>query len=249
MLQILREKLSEPRTILGVLYDYGDFFGSGGRQVEALYLQGYGAVFVMEASFPLSPASEAGAADGNEPQPAVDPVWQRARQRLYAPPGGTYGRRATPPQADRASFEEFKEDMVKTLKHAANIRHLGPEEWVILIILGQGEGPAGPFGPMSARNRYGGGGPYGGGYITGGSYSSGGGYAGSGGADMYSDSSSYSSGSFRMRTSPRSGRWPDTAPTAGTVLTILVKKADIDAFALGHLDFDEFSARVKTFSY
>ncbi len=249
MLQILREKLSEPRTILGVLYDFGDFFGAGGRQVEALHLQGYGALFVMEVSFPLSPALEAGSADGNEPPQAVDPVWQRARQRLYAPPGGAYGRTGTPAQTDPASFEQFKEDMVKTLKHAANIRHLESDESVILTIVGQNEDPAGAFGGMSARNPYGGGGPYGGGFVGGGAYSSGGGFSSSGGANVYSDSSSYSSGSGRMATSRRGGRRPDAVPTASTVLTIAATKADIDAFAKGDLDFDEFSTRVKTFSY
>ena len=248
MLQILREKLSEPRTILGALYDYGDFFGSGGRQVEALYLQGYGAVFVMEVSFPLSPVLEAGSADGNEPEQAVDPVWQRARQRMYAPPGGAYGRRRTPVQADQASFEQFKEDMVKTLKHAANIRQLTSDESVVLTIVGQREEPAGAFGRMSGRNPYGGGGPYGGGFVAGGGSSSGG-FSSSGGASMYSRSSSYSSTSSRGATSRGRGRLPDAAPAARTVLTIAATKADIDAFAQGDLDFDEFSKRVRTFSY
>ncbi len=248
MLQILREKLSEPRTILGVLYDYGDFFGSSGRQVEALYLQGYGALFVMEVSFPLSPALTAGSADGNEPEQAVDPVWQRARQRLYAPPGATYGGRRTAGQADQGSFEQFKEDMVKTLKHAANIRHLTGDESVILTIVGQSEQTASPFGRMP-RGLYGGGGPYGGGYVAGRGYSSGGGFAGSDGTNSYSDSSSYGSTSVRASAVQGGRRWPNAAGAASTVLTIQADKADIDAFAQGDLDFEQFSARVKTFSY
>ncbi len=249
MLQILREKLSEPRTILGVLYDFGEFFGSEGRQVEALYLQGYGALFVMEVSFPLSSAKDPGSADGNEPGQPVDPVWQRARQRLYAPPGAAYRTRKATAQTDPESFEQFKQDMVKTLKHAANIRHLESDESVVLTIVGQNEEPAGAYGRMRGRGPYGGGGPYGG-SVAGGGYSSGGGFSSSGGAtSTYSDSRSYSTTSGRTRSSRGGGRWPDTAGAASTVLTIQAIKADIDAFAQGDLDFEQFSDMVKTFSY
>jgi hypothetical protein len=229
MLQILREKISEPRTILGVLYDFGDFFGPGGRQPEALYLQGYGAVFVLEVSFPLSPGATSRSVDANEPQQRLDPVWQRAQRQLYAPPGG----RVTPAQADPASFEQFKDDMVKTLKHATNIRHLGPEESVILTVVGQMQDPAGALNRMS-------GGPYSGGFVSGGGFSA----HSSGGTIIYSDSSSYG----RVGGSVSRRRMPAAAATP-TVLTIQATKANIDAFAQGDLDFEQFNARIKTFSY
>ncbi|MBN1362140.1 MAG: hypothetical protein JW993_16210 [Sedimentisphaerales bacterium] len=242
MLQILREKISEPRTILGVLYDFGDFFGSGGRQPEALYLQGYGAVFVLEVSFPLSPGATSRSIDANEPKQRVDPVWQRAQRRLYAPRSGPYGGSAVPTQADPASFEQFTDDMIKTLKHAANIRHLGSDESVILTIVGQMQDPASAFGRMSGGPY--GSGPYGGGFVTGGGYSAGGGYSSSGGTTFYSDSSSYG----RVGGSVGGRRVSGAAP-APTVLTIQAGKADIDAFARGDLDFEQFNAKVKTFSY
>lgn len=238
MLHILREKLSEPRTILGVLYDFGDFFGPGGRQVEALYLQGYGAVFVMEANFPLTPAAQTDSAEEPETAQPVDPVWQRARQRLYAPPTDPYGGRRLPAQADRASFEQFTEDMVRTLRHAGNIRHLGPDESVILTIVGQTQGPALPFGQMSA-------GASGGGFVAGGVGGFGGGYSISGKTSTYSQSSSYGHAAVGAGTR----RAPDAAATTSTVLTIQAAKTDVDAFAQGDLDFEQFHAKVKVFSY
>jgi hypothetical protein len=43
---------------------------------------------------------------------------------------------------------------------------------------------------------------------------------------------------------------PGPAPAAaGTVLTLQAKKADIDAFAKGILNLQQFQQRVKTFSY
>jgi len=138
--------------------------------------------------------------------------------------------------------------MVKTLKHAANIRHLTGDESVILTIVGQSEQTASPFGRMP-RGLYGGGGPYGGGYVAGRGYNSGGGFAGSSGTSSYSDSSLYGGTSVRAGAA-RGGRgWPNAAGAASTVLIIQVEKADIDAFAKGDLDFEQFRAKVKTFSY
>jgi hypothetical protein len=39
------------------------------------------------------------------------------------------------------------------------------------------------------------------------------------------------------------------ASAAGNVLTIQAKKADIDAFAKDQISFEQFSQRVKVFSY
>jgi hypothetical protein len=241
MLRILRDKLSEPRMIMGVWNDYGDFFSGGGR--EAFYLQGYGALFVLEVDFPLSFAAPP--TDPTEAQEqTVDPVWQRARQRLYAPPGS---RRSGDPLArstetDRASFEQFEEDLLRTLKHAANIRHLDPNEKVILTIIGQGQGAL-PGSGFSGGGSFSGGG-WG---FEGGSWTYSGGSFGYGGGRTYGDSGAYSRGSGRSAYGRRRG--PLGPPAASTVLTFQATKADVDAFAAGTLDFERFRQRVRTFTY
>lgn len=258
MLHILREQLSEPRMILGVLYDYGDFFGGGGRDIRAIYLQGHGALFLMEMDFPLSFPSESRGEGGQKEKEPVDPVWQRARQRLYAPPGAMrYGTRGRPGGTDGVSFEQFREDLVKTLRHAANIRNIEPNEWVILTVVGRGEAGfgAGPSGRgMSGMMGGGGGGMMGGGgWVQGGGYSAGGGstsggtgsFGGRGG--FYMDSRSYS-GARRDRLGSRLGQ--SQAPSASTtVLTIQAKKADIDALARDDIDLEQFRQKVKVFTY
>jgi len=243
MLNILREKLSEPRMIMGALVDYGDFF-SGGRGTEALYLQGYGAIFVMRVDFPFSPA--AGPKDQNEPgqkEPA-DPVWQKAREKLYAPANVTrYGglRASGGPQG--MSFEQFRDELLRTLKHAANIRNIEPNEWVILTVVGQGQEPA-EAGRAAGRGSY----SMGGGWVEGGSYSTSGSSFGMGGGTSYADSRTYSRGAGlspgrvdRMRTG--------AAPAPTTFLTIQAKKFEVDAFAKGTLSFERFQQRVKMFTY
>jgi hypothetical protein len=260
MLSILREKLSEPRVTLGALYDYGDFF-SGGRGMDALYLQGHGAVFVMRVDFPLAPAS--GAQDQSEqaPQEPIDPVWQRAREKLYEPAGprayGLAGRRAGGPA--EMDFERFKDELVTTLKHAANIRNLDPNEWVILTILGRaGEGfgdmygmgmMGGMGGMMSGVGGMGGyGGFAGAGGMMGGGGGYGGGMGGYGGGGGFYVGPGVRSGAAGTRSTGR--RVPAPAvPASTTVLTIQAKKADIDAFAKGDLSLEEFQKRVKIFTY
>jgi hypothetical protein len=223
--------------ILGTLYDYGDFFG-GGRGMEAVYLQGYGAVFVMRVDFPLLPTTEAqGQGEQEQAQPA-DPVWQRARQKLYQP---AYGRRdagGRPGGPGEMDFNQFRNDLLQTFRHAANIRNVEPNEWVILTVIGQsGESsPAGFYGGgmMGGMGGYGGGGMGGmagfggGGGMMGGM---GGGYGGSG----YSSGGFYSSsGSYSSATAGRSTGRRAPVPAAGaTVLTLQAKKADVDAFARG----------------
>jgi hypothetical protein len=250
MLNILREKLSEPRTIRGVLYDYGDFFGDAGRTTEVLYLQGYAAVFMLKTDFPLSLPPQPSPAQSQKAEPS-DPVWQRARDRLYSPPSaGRYGPAGMSPEADQKSIDQLKEDLVQTLRHAVNIRNIDPNEWIILTVTGRSDASyAGGFG----------GGTYGmmGGYGAGGGMM--GGMGSYGGGMMGGTMGAYGGGNFRMDSSTGSStrmrgsasRAPRTpaAPTSTTALTIQAKKADIDAFAKGTLSLEQFQQKVKVFTY
>ncbi len=207
MLQILREKLSEPRMIRGVLRDYGSLLGED-RRAEAIYLQGSAALFVIGADFPPSSPVQQPGEDEPPTQPqgeAADPVWQRARQKLYEP-----GARTPSPsgQTQTMTFEQFKEELLRSLKHAANIRHIDPNELVVLTLVAQNEG-ASRAGEADVMKQY---------------------------ANMYG--SDY----MAMMGTGRPAR-------ATTVLTMQARKSDIDAFAQGALDFNQFSRKVRSFTY
>jgi len=252
MVQILREMLSEPRMILGMLYDYGDIFGGSDRCTQAFYLEGYGALFVTEVDFPFSFAPEDRSEGEPAPQQPVDPVWQRARQKLRSPGAGrAYGQGT----GDEMSFEQFKADLVQTLKHAANIRHVDPNENVIVTIIGQDQG--GGWSDFDATRS-------GFGAFGGGSYSYSGGSFGPGGGSTYANSYTYSSGSAappaRVPAKNIYGNvkrdalgnvvyQSQPAPTPMTVLTIRAKKADVDAFAAGKIDLEQFQQRVNVLTY
>ncbi len=278
MLNILRETLSEPRAIHGVLQDYGDFFGDAGRTTDAIYLQGYAAVFMLKADFPLSPPAPQGPAEPPKTE-AADPVWQRARDRLYAPQNTVpYGPRGMSREAAEKSFDQLKEDLIRTLRHAANIRNIDPNEWIILTVTGRSDAPfvgglgGGTYGMMGGFGG-GGGGMYGGMVGGMGGYGASYGGGGYGGGSVRADSGS-SSGTAQGRSTGRTPR-ASTAPAAATVLTIQARKADIDAFAKGSslspeqrlqpmygpprgqeqdlakgiLTFEQFQQKVKVFTY
>jgi hypothetical protein len=233
MLHIFREKLSEPRMILGVLRDYGNFFGAD-RKVEALYLQGTAAVFVIEVDFPYSFPRQRTQESEATKEEAVDPVWQRARQRLYSPPGSRgYGASGQAGQAQEMTFEQFQEELLRSLKHAANLRNIDPDELVILTIVAQSEeaGWPGHVSYTRGTTRYG---------VSGVSASR-------------STSRLSPMPTLTEQTNPRLdplGRpaTPRAVPPT-TVLTMQARKADIDAFAQGDLDFERFRQKVRTFTY
>ena len=245
MLQILRDKLSEPRMIRGAFVNFGDFFGDRDRALEAFYLQGSAAVFVLEmdSPFTFAPAPPgAGAAQKD----AVDPVWQRARERLSSPQSPALrDPRGLPGEAERMDFQQFQEDLLQTLRHAANLRNVDPNESIIVTIIAHEESGAWPA-PASAGGSYGAGG---GAWFEGSSYSTSSSSFGPAGGSTHADSGTRSSGSMAGRgASGRAG--PASAPAApATALTIQAKKADIDAFAKGGLSFEQFQQRVKTFTY
>jgi hypothetical protein len=246
MLQVLREKLTEPQMIRGTLIEYGDFFSDLDRSAQVFHLQGHAVMFVIRVDFPLLPPGAAPAKEEEaEPGPGtVDLVWQRARQRLYSPmstaaPGGL------PAQTAGAAFERVKETLLQSLKHAANIRNVGPDELIVLTVISQA--PAGgPRVPVSSGGSFS---NRGGAWFEGGSYSTSSASFGPAGGSTYADSKTYSRGS---NAGPgRVGRMPgDAAPGAPTtVLTIQATKGDIDVFAKGGLSFEQFQQRVKTFTY
>lgn len=208
MLQILREKLSEPRMIRGVLRDYGSLLGED-RRAEAIYLEGSAALFVIGADFPpSSPAQQPGEGEPpSRPQgEAADPVWQRARQKLYSPGAGTPSPSG---QMQTMTFEQFQEELLRSLKHAANIRHIDPNELVVLTLVAQ-NGDADRAGEAEIMEQY---------------------------KRIYGADSVDS-----MLGIGRSAR-------SAAVLTMQAKKADIDAFAQGTLDFDQFRQKVRSFTY
>jgi hypothetical protein len=113
-------------------------FGRSSGAIEAIYLEGYGALFLMKVNILLSSPPEAQEEKKTEEED-TDPLWTQMRQEMYAPQD-TRRRRTDRPEEkyDAEKVADLKETLIKTLKHAANIRTLKPDESVILTVIGKG---------------------------------------------------------------------------------------------------------------
>jgi hypothetical protein len=156
MSRILDKKLLEARMISGAGYGgrggYGGYgghrryqvsvpFGGDGRLAEGIYVDGYGALFLMRVGFPLSAPPET--KEEKETEEPTDRIWQETRQEIFTSPDvikrrGIRLRSDREDKYDAEKVEDLKRGLIKSLRHAANIRNLEPDEWVILTVIGEG---------------------------------------------------------------------------------------------------------------
>ena len=193
-------------TARGRYGNINPFLGHGNRATEAIYLDSYGALFLMKVNMLLSAPPET--QQKEKVHKDTDPVWAEMRRQMYEPEEVRRSRTNDRPEEkyDAEKVETLKTNLIKTLKHATNIRALRPDQLVILTIIGDGSQPA------SATTRF---------------YS----YGRSTGRSRF------------VQTLPE----VEAASVQPTVLTICAKKSDIDAFAKGEIDYDQFRQRTGIF--
>jgi hypothetical protein len=251
MSHILDERFKETRRIQGVFTDFGDFFGRDNRRTEATYLQGYGVLFSMEVNFAFSPSPKPQGQVAEQTAEPVDSTWQRAKQQMFSPTDPRRSRGSGPPEEYNSRMvEELKRDLITTLKHAANIRGIQADEWIILTVIGGGRQSGGGYGGgfmmggmggMYGGTSSGGMGSLGGSSVSSG-YSSGGMGGGMGGM-MGGTGGGMGGMGVGM------GGFGGMGISSATVLTIRAKKSDIDAFAKGEQDYEQFRQKVQIFTY
>ena len=266
MSYILDEKFKEIREDEGLFVDFGDFFRRDSRDTEAIYLDGYGALFLMEVNFAFTPPPKAQEQELEETAEDVDPTWQRARQKMFSPEEPMMGRmrRIRSRKGDGAvRLKQLSTELIKTLKHAANIRNLKQDEWVIFTVFGKSRQYGGlyedyyrsaaPRSRISGRRRSSsseGGGLAGG---FGGSYSAAGGSVSYPGGYASSSAGGYGGGMMgggmmgAMEYGEFGMEYGETGSNSLTAMTVRAKKSDVDAFAKGELDFEQFQQKVQHF--
>jgi len=179
----------------------------GRGAIQSIHLQDYGSLFLIKVDFPLSAPPQAPQEEGTDQEQNGDKVWEHMRQEMYEPQrfakskADDKGRKYDPEKVD-----SLKTTLVESLKHAANIRNLKPDESVILTVAGSGDF-AGDSVMMTTR------------------------------------STIVVNGHNRIIQEPASG-----AAGSPTVLVIRAKKADIDSFAQGDLDIEQFRRQVQMLS-
>lgn len=122
-----------------------------------IYLEGYGALFLLDVNFPLvpPPAKE----EATQPREETSSEWEDAKRELYQPGKGwelntklwaldlarqglaqNIGGAAEDYDADKV--ETLKKDLIGALKNAAHIRRLKPDETLTVVVTGRGAIPA-----------------------------------------------------------------------------------------------------------
>jgi hypothetical protein len=215
------EKAAEPhgdgpvRMVLGI-----PVFSTGlPKAPRNLYIEGHGAVLMLNVNFSLLPPDKAADTPSKD---QGNSEWEEAKGELYG--------RSTPPRepswdGGRVKFEEYdaqrvqelKDNVLKALRNASHIRNLKNDDAITVVITG------GPVNP-NMRNtvvRKGGGGASG----------AGGGIGGN---------------SYRVEVKESNMRW---GADDDTTMTIKVKKSDVDAFSKGSISQEEFTKRAKLAVY
>jgi hypothetical protein len=118
---------------------------------EAIYLGGFGAMFLTSVNFPLLPPPKVEVEKKVEEN--VDTVWERTKQEMTTPkrkktdeiqwwPTSQLIQQQRQAQVyNTEKVEELKRTLTKALKHAANIRGLKGDELVTVVVKGSAPPP------------------------------------------------------------------------------------------------------------
>ena len=152
MSHIFDRALKTPQMIGGVFNVMKDFFGRDSHVTEAIYLDGYGALFFMEVNFALlGPSKSQEEKKPKEVEEQVDKIWKQAEQELFSPQAlNTNRRTSSVREYDPETVENLKNTLITVLKHTANIQALKSDELVILTIFGR----ASQSGRTGGRSSY-----------------------------------------------------------------------------------------------
>jgi hypothetical protein len=206
----------------GQVWFSGDFLGQSGGTSQTMYLQGYGALFLRKVDFLLTPPPKVQEQEKETPKEDVDPVWEQTRRDLYEPQGDRRRGVERPEEKyDAEKVENLKTNIIKSLKHASNIRSLKPEESVILAVTGGGVSSnvvVTPFDATDATKRV-----------------------------IVKDKGNKSTG-MSISASSWPSLSSGSGFSSPVVLIMRAKKADIDAFAADKLNLETFRQRVQIFT-
>jgi hypothetical protein len=192
------------RTAMGI----DVFFTSGTSPLRNLYLDGYGALFMLNVNYPLLPPPAK--SEEEKEKASGDSAWQEARQELFGQVSESMPDAYVGEEYAAEKVNNLKTALLEALKDAANIRNLKPEDSITVCV----------FGGASARSA------------------------------IYKELAA--PGLMLPRGGTRGlGRMisQDSAAMHGTIMTIRVKRADVDGFSKGKLNLDEFRKRASIAVY
>jgi hypothetical protein len=201
---------------------------SGQSGIQNMYLDGYGALFLMSVRFPLLPQPEAPEKEASK-EPA-DSTWEEAKRELYGPKetGANvrtweYSSNKPREEYDAKKVAKLKESLLHALKNATNIRKLKSDDFITVAVAGADNVAvrtwALPSVYSSPERRK---------------------------ETELKDNVDRNVGNVVVRRGVRDVRG---ASGGETTMTIRVKKSDVDAFAKGSLTFEDFQKKASIATY
>lgn len=197
------------------------FFGRGSSTPQGMYLQGYGALFAMKVDFPLSAGPEVQEQEEQETEKEdVDQIWQQTRQQIYEPQETSRRRRGA--ERDQVKYDPEKVENFKTIliKALKHAANIRALKTDESVILSiTGRGVSDGIIRILEL-------------------------PGTGQTMVIKESGG------KKVTRVYTGGLPDEVGLSSpTVLVMRAKKSDIDTFAKGDLDFEQFRQRVVILSF
>jgi hypothetical protein len=183
--------------------------GAGNRASRNLYIEGHGAIFILNVPMPLLPPPSKPQVE--EKKEAASSTWEEARNELYGHDderGGMKHRQSDKRPSvpyDAARVDDLKKDLAEALKNATHIRGLKDSETVTIVIQGAGSGVIQRARAVPPKG------------------------------EVESDI-------FAFAYAPGLGG-------GRSVMTLRAKKNDIDAFAKGKTELDDFRKKVSIATY
>src|SRR5947208_5062927 len=137
----LEQKLDEerPNRFMGI----NVLFGPGSSPIRSIYLEGYGALFLLNVNFPLLPPPQK--PEQTKDKSETDSTWEKAKRELYGQHDAwsqvgsafKFSMADGPEQEyDEKKVEDLKEGLLEALKNATNIRNLKSEETITVCVFG-----------------------------------------------------------------------------------------------------------------
>jgi hypothetical protein len=129
-------------------------FTPAASPLRSLYLDGYGALFMLNVGFPLLPPPHA---EGQQEKPEANSDWEDAKQELYGPRGGGRAVAAPGEPYDEERVNRLKDGLLESLKNATNIRGLKSDDSITVCVIGRpssGQPKAGPYVERSTGPRH-----------------------------------------------------------------------------------------------
>jgi hypothetical protein len=117
------------------------FYTPASSPLRSLYLDGYGALFMLNVGYPLLRPPKA---EGQQEKTEANSDWEDAKQELYGQPGGARITAAPGEPYDEERVNRLKEGLLESLKNATNIRGLKSDDLITVCVFG---------GPSSSQPR------------------------------------------------------------------------------------------------